>query len=62
MDMVSDSLAKHFIRYIEPDEFRLALVSFDSSDRFAAGFSVAVGDVNESVGADERFGNGSAYA
>ena len=39
VDMVGDSLAKPFIRYIELDEFRFALVSFDSSDSFVTAFS-----------------------
>ena len=62
VDLVGGSLAKHFIGYIESDEFHFALVSFDSSDRFAAVFFVAVSDINESVGTDKSFRNGSADA
>jgi hypothetical protein len=62
VDLVGGSLAKHFIGYIESDEFRFAFMSSNSSDSFATAFFVSVSDVNESVGADERFGNGSADA
>jgi hypothetical protein len=62
VDLVGGSLAKPFVGYIESDEFRFAFMSSDSSDSFVTAFFVSVSDVNESVGADERFRNGSADA